>query len=133
MLKIFDQSHEVVGYIKKYRDCKIESVLSTAEKTLSFTYLAKSKKIDYEYYIQTADAEYVVKAIRITSDGYPEYTATLWTLEELESKTWETFLAKDSSLRDTANLALAGTGWRVAGRSTVDKKRSVGLQEERHQ
>lgn len=126
MLKIFNQSHEAVGYIKKYRDCKIESVLSTAEKTLSFTYLAKSKKIDYEYYIQTADAEYVVKAIRITSDGYPEYTATL-NMEELESKTWETFLAKDSSLRDTANLALAGTGWRVA-ECTVDKKRSVGLQ-----
>lgn len=126
MLKIFNQSHEAVGYIKKYRDCKIESVLSTAEKTLSFTYLAKSKKIDYEYYIQTADAEYVVKAIRITSDGYPEYTATL-NMEELESKTWETFLAKDSSLRDTANLAIAGTGWRVA-ECSVDKKRSVGLQ-----
>lgn len=126
MLKIFDQSHEVVGYIKKYQDCKIESVLSTAEKTLSFIYLAKSKKIDYEYYIQTADAEYVVKAILITPDGYPEYTATL-NMEELESKTWETFLAKDSSLRDTANLALAGTGWRVA-ECSVDKKRSVGLQ-----
>lgn len=126
MLKIFNQSHEVVGYIKKYRDCKIENVLSTAEKTLSFTYLGKAKKIDYEYYIQTADAEYVVKAIRITSDGYPEYTATL-NVEELEAKTWETFLAKDSSLRDTANLALAGTGWRVA-ECTMDKKRSVGLQ-----
>ena len=126
MLKIFDQSHEAVGYIKKYRDCKIESVLSTAEKTLSFTYLAKSQKIDYEYYIQTADAEYVVKAIRITSDGYPEYTAIL-NMEELEAKTWETFLTKDSSLRDTANLALAGTGWRVA-ECTVDKKRSMGLQ-----
>lgn len=126
MLKIFNQSHEAMGYIKKYRECKIERVLSTAEKTLSFTYLTKSKKIDYEYYIQTADAEYVVKAIRITSDGYPEYTATL-NMEELEAKTWETFLAKDSSLRDTANLALAGTGWRVA-ECSVDKKRSVGLQ-----
>lgn len=126
MLKIFNQSHEAVGYIKKCRDCKIESVLSTAEKTLSFTYLGKAGKIDYEYYIQTSDDEYVVKAIRITSDGYPEYTATLNT-EELETKTWETFLAKDSSLRDTANLALAGTGWRVA-ECTVDKKRSMGLQ-----
>lgn len=126
MLKIFNQSREAVGYIKKYRDCKIESVLSTAEKTLSFTYLAKSQKIDYEYYIQTADAEYVVKAIRLTSDGYPEYTATL-NMEGLEAKTWETFLAKDSSLRDAANLALVGTGWRVA-ECTVDKKRSVGLQ-----
>ena len=126
MLKIFNQSHEAVGYIKKCRDCKIESVLSTAEKTLSFTYLGKAGKIDYEYYIQTSDDEYVVKAIRITSDGYPEYTATLNT-EELEAKTWETFLAKDSSLRDTANLALVGTGWRVA-ECTVDKKRSVGLQ-----
>ena len=126
MLKIFNQSHEAVGYIKKYRDCKVESVLSTAEKTLSFVYLGKSGKIDYEYYVQTADAEYVVKAIRITSDGYPEYTATL-NMEELETKTWETFLAKDSSLRDTANLALAGTGWRVT-ECTVDKKRSVGLQ-----
>ena len=68
----------------------------------------------------------MVKAIRLTSDGYPEYTATL-NMEELEAKTWETFLAKDSSLRDTANLALTGTGWRVA-ECTVDKKRSVGLQ-----
>ena len=126
MLKIFNQFHKAVGYIKKYRDCKIESVLSTAEKTLSFTCLGKAGKIDYEYYIQTKDAEYVVKSIRITSDGYPEYTATL-NMEELESKTWETFLAKDSSLRDTANLALAGTGWRVA-ECTVDKKRSMGLQ-----
>lgn len=126
MLKIFNQSHEAVGYIKKYRDCKIESVLSTAEKTLSFTYLGKAGKIDYEYYVQTKNAEYVVKSIRITSDGYPEYTATLNT-EELESKTWETFMAKDSSLRDTANLALAGTGWRVA-ECTVDKRRSMGLQ-----
>lgn len=126
MLKIFNQSHEAVGYIKKYRDCKIESVLSTAEKTLSFTYLGKAGKIDYEYYVQTKDAEYVVKSIRITSDGYPEYTATL-NMEELESKTWETFLAKDSSLIDTANLALAGTGWRVA-ECTVDKRRSMGLQ-----
>lgn len=126
MLKIFNQSHEAVGYIKKYRDCKIESVLSTAEKTLSFTYLGKAGKIDYEYYVQTKDAEYVVKSIRITSDGYPEYTAALNT-EELEAKTWETFLAKDSSLRDTANLALTGTGWRVA-ECTVDKRRSMGLQ-----
>ena len=45
MLKIFNQSHEAVGYIKKYRDCKIESVLSTAEKTLSFTYLGKAGKL----------------------------------------------------------------------------------------
>lgn len=126
MLKIFNQSHEAVGYIKKYQDCKIESVLSTAEKTLSFTYLGKAGKIDYEYYVQTKDAEYVVKSIRITSDGYPEYTATL-NMEELESKTWETFLAKDSSLLDAANLALAGTGWRVE-ECTVDKKRSMGLQ-----
>lgn len=126
MLKIFNQSHEAVGYIKKYRDCKIESVLSTAEKTLFFTYLGKSGKIDYEYYVQTKDTEYVVKSIRITSDGFPEYTATL-NVEELESKTWETFLSKDSSLRDTANLAIAGTGWRVA-ECSVDKKRSVGLQ-----
>lgn len=125
MLKIFDKNHSPIGYIYKYKDLKRESELSTAEKMLSFTYLAHTHNIDYEYYVQDRTDEYVVKSIQESTDGFPIYTAVL-NQEELEAKTWETFLAKDATPEEAANLALTGTGWRVAA-SNITKRRSMGL------
>lgn len=125
MLKIFDKDHNPVGYIRKYVDLCKESVLDTADKTLSFTYLAKNHKIEHEYYIQDKDDEYVVKEIRESTDGYPVFTAILNT-EELDGKAWESFQAKEATPREIANLALAGTGW-IVDVCEIDKKRSMGL------
>lgn len=125
MLKIFNQNHAPIGYIQKYTDLKRESVLSTGEKTLSFTYLSNTHELDCEYYIQDKTDEYVVKEIRESTDGYPQITAVM-NVEELEGKAWKTFLVRDSTPEEAANLALAGTGWRVAGCS-IDKRRNMGL------
>ncbi len=35
MLRLFDKSHNAVGYIAKYKDLRIESDVSTGDKTLS--------------------------------------------------------------------------------------------------
>ena len=59
MLKIFDKNHNAIGHIVKYKDCKIESELSTGDKTLYFTYLAKHHSLTNEMYVRTKDDEYV--------------------------------------------------------------------------
>ena len=123
MLKIFDQHKNPLGYIVKYTDLKIESELSTGDKTLSFTYRAK-KGIDIrnEYYVETKEDRYVVKEVGASSDDFPTFVCQL-DLEDLEAEMLETFSAIDVTLTDAANLALAGTGWTVD--TDITKKRSA--------
>ena len=124
MLKIFDQHKKPLGYIVKYTDLKIESELSTGDKTLSFTYRAK-KGLDIrnEFYVETKEDRYVVKEAGVSSDDFPTFICQL-DLEDLEAEMLETFSAIDVTLTDAANLALAGTGWIVD--TDIVKKRSVG-------
>lgn len=124
MLRVYDKSHAATGYIKKYKDLKIESVISTGDKTLSFTYMGR-KSIEPEYYIQTQTDEYVVKEKTYSSDGFPQYVAVL-NLEELEGKPWSSFSVKESTVDEAARLALAGTGWTVK-ECDVKKKRNAGM------
>ena len=93
MLKIYNKSHRATGYIKAYKDLKIESVTATGDKTLSFTYLGR-KTIEPEYYIQTQTDEYVIKEKSHSTDGLPQYVAIL-NLEELEGKAWSSFSVKE--------------------------------------
>lgn len=125
MLKIYDTSHNAIGHIYKYKDLKIESDVKTGDQTLSFTYMARHHEICEEYYVETQDAEYVVKEKSVSTDGFLSFTAVL-NLEELEAKPWTTFSIKDSTIADAARLALAGSGWTV-GESTVTKKRNAGI------
>lgn len=124
MLKIYDRYKNPLGYITKYTDLCIESELSTADKSLSFTYrVKKGKDIKNEYYVETKEDWYVVKEVGVSSDDFPAYTCQL-DLEDLEAEVLETFSAVDVTLTDAANLALAGTGWTVD--TDITKKRSVG-------
>ena len=61
MLKIYDTNHNAIGHIVKYKDLKVASDVTTGDQTLSFTYMARHHEICEEYYIETQDAEYVVK------------------------------------------------------------------------
>lgn len=125
MLKVFDKNHNAIGHIVKYKDLKIESEVATGSKSLSFTYLAKTHKISTEYYIQTKTDEYVIREESLSSDGFPQYVATL-NLEELEGKAWQTFSVTDATIDEAAGPALAGTGWTV-GESTVTKRRNAAM------
>lgn len=125
MLKIYDQNHNAIGHIKKYKDLCIESDVKTGDKTMSFTYLARHHEIRNEYYIDDGTDEYVVKEVPSNSDGFPQIVAVL-NLEDLEAKPWGSFSVENSTIDDAARLALAGTGWTV-GECTVTKKRNAGM------
>ena len=125
MLKIYDTNHNAIGHIVKYKDLKIESDVTTGDQALSFTYMARHHEICEEYYIETQDAEYVVKEKSVSTDGFLSFVAVL-NLEELEAKPWSSFSITDSTIEDAAKLALAGSGWTV-GKCTVAKKRNAGI------
>lgn len=125
MLKIFDKNHSAIGHLVKYRDCVKESDVSTGDKTLSFTYLAKHHKLENEMYIQTREDEYVIKDISEDSDGFPQVVAVL-NLEELEAKPWKEFSVTDATIDEAARLVLAGTGWTI-GECSITKRRNAGM------
>lgn len=125
MLKIFDKNHNAIGHLVKYKDCRIESEITTGDKTLSFLYLAKHHTLSNEMYVRTRQDEYIIKEISENSDGFPEIVAAL-NLEDLEGKAWGTFSVKDVTIEEAARLALAGTGWTV-GSCNVTKRRNAGM------
>ena len=125
MLRIYDKSHNAIGHIVKYKDCKIESDVATGDKTLSFTYLAKHHSLENEMYIRTKDDEYVVKELSENSDSFPEIVAAL-NLEDLEKDIWQTFSVQDVTIDEAARMVLAGTGWTI-GECDVTKRRNAGM------
>ena len=125
MLKLFDKNHNAIGHLVKYKDCKIESDVSTGDKTLTFTYLDKTNKLENEMYIRTQDDEYVIKEVPADSNGFPEIVAVL-NLEELQEDSWRTFSVTDTTIDAATRTAIAGTGWTI-GTCDVTKKRNAGM------
>ena len=71
MLQLYDKDHKKIEGLIKYEDYKIESVLSTGDKTLSFLYpKIDSENIELEGYIQNKKDEFVIKEISNQDDDY---------------------------------------------------------------
>lgn len=121
MLKHYNLNKQYVENLYNIADESIVSELSTGDKTLSFT-LRGRPDIQCEEYIQTEDQRYIVKEITPDDDDTVEYTCQL-DLEPLEGSVFEIFTAADKTVTEAANLALAGTGWRV--NTSITKKRAV--------
>ena len=123
MIKLLNLNKTVVRYLPKYRDLSVTEELKTGDQTLTFTLLEHNPSdIANEWYIETADARYVIKETEKTMDDYPSYTCQL-DLEDLEQTMFEQFTAANKTAAQAAALAIAGTGWTVT--STMTKKRSV--------
>lgn len=125
MLRLYDKNHNAIGHIIKYKECKIESEVSTGDKTLSFTYLAKHHNLKNEMYIRTQIDEYVIKEISESSDGFPQIVAIL-NLEDLKKDSWQTFNIQDVTIDEAARTVLVGTGWTVV-ECDVTKRRNAGM------
>lgn len=126
MLKVYDQNHNQLGMLAKYKDLRIESTLSSADRTLSFTVEDPDQlPVKNEYYIRTRTDEFVVKKVTDKSWGNMEATCLL-NLEELQGTPFLSFSVKEKTLEEAAYLALDGTGWTV-GYCDVDKVRSAGM------
>lgn len=125
MLKIFDKNHNAIGHIVKYKDCKIESELSTGDKTLYFTYMAKHHNLENEMYVRTKEDEYVIKEVPGTTGSFPQIVAVL-NLEDLQKDMWQTFSVTDVTIDEAVRTVLAGTGWTI-GECNVTKRRNAGM------
>ena len=125
LLKLYNKEKKALGYIKQYKDLKIESELSTGDKKLSFTLLQK-QDIKEEYYIETKTDRYVVKECNASSDKFTDYVAVL-DLETLEEPI-EKYAATDATLQEAADMALVGSGWRAeVDEALVSKRRNANL------
>lgn len=126
MLHLYDLNHNKIKGLKKYKDYHIKSVLSTADKTLYFSYpLHLSKDIFEECYIRNKEDEFVVKQIGDGEEGWINITATL-NVETLEGKEWKSFETVEATIEDSLNLAFAGTGW-IVNSSSITKKRTIRM------
>lgn len=121
ILKIYDMNKNPLGFVRKISDLKIESDLDSADKNMSFSYLARTHDIKNEFYIRDETNEYVVKTVNQKDDGTQEITAVM-NVEELEGTPVPTFYAKDQSLETAAELILEGTGWSVEIQESLSAK-----------
>lgn len=126
MLKIYDQDHNQLGMLTRYKDLKIESVLDSGDRTLSFTVLDPDEMfLKNEYYVRTRSDEYVVK--KISHKSWSDMTVTcLLNLEGLQGNPFSSFAVSDKTIAEAAELALQDTGWRL-GMCNVAKVRSAGM------
>ncbi|MGM8297273.1 phage tail spike protein [Clostridium perfringens] len=125
MLKLKDKNKNLVAGLINYKDLCIESILATGDKKLSFS-LHKEDKfynlIEEECYIETKEAEFVIKARDVGVD-YTRFDCVL-NLEELEANIFDRFESVEQTITASLNLAIVGTGWTVKD-NTLKKKRTV--------
>lgn len=137
MLWLYNTAHDDKRPLTNYSDLYVEQAIGNGTTPiildkLHFTYPLEDdncKLIDYECYVATEDAEYIVKEKNLqTSDGSSgtptavEYICDL-NIEPFQGTLIDNFAPGNVLPEDAANLALAGTGWEV-GYSDVSKVRA---------
>ena len=110
MLQLYDKNHNKIEGLIKYEDYNIDSLLCTGDKTLSFLYPKNaSENIELEGYIQNKTDEFVIKEIFNYDDDYICVLDKM-NVEALEGKEWDRFETVEQTVKDSLNLACAGTG-----------------------
>ena len=125
LLQLFDKEKRKIAGLVNYRDLCIESILTTGDKKLSFSYPKESKyyeEIVEEGYIRTKKDEFVIKARDVGID-YTRFECVL-NLETLEANIFDRFESVEQTITASLNLAIVGTGWTVKD-NTLKKKRTV--------
>lgn len=124
MLQLYDFNKILVEGLVNYKDYKIESVLNTGDKTLSFLYPSNlSQNIFEEYYIRNKTDEFVIKEIK--DDGKWKSVVAVMNVEDLEGKAWTHFDCTEQTIDKCLTLVVAGTGWSIKKIGTINKKRTV--------
>ncbi len=127
ILKLYDLNHTLIGGLKNHKDAKVESELSTGDKTLSFSWHRRNERqIPHEYYLRTDKDEFVVKENSKGSNGYRNIVAKL-NLEDIEGRVWDDYVVKECTAQYAADYALTGTGWTCVSTVPGDRLRSISL------
>ncbi|MDM0481025.1 phage tail spike protein [Clostridium perfringens] len=125
LLQLYDKNKNKKAGLTEYKDLCIESVLTTGDKKLSFSYSKEAKYYDEiveEGYIRTKKDEFVIKARDVGVD-YTRFDCVL-NLETLEANIFDRFESVEQTITNALNLAIVGTGWTVKD-NTLKKKRTV--------
>lgn len=124
MIQLYDVNHNKIAGLTNYKDIKRERELSGLE-TLSFSYPQSDSKcslIKNEGFVRIKENEYVIKEVNPKTD-WTEVVARVNT-DDLYGNQFDNFDIEDN-LQNTANLALAGTGW--TANTDITKKRHISL------
>lgn len=124
MLKIFDGHHNAVGVLKGDTDTAETFDLKNSDATIKFNYPANGVYAEYieaENYIQTENAEYVIKSVK-DGDTYIKVSGQQ-NIEELESDI-EKYTCKRRRIDSAVTELVTGTGWSVAY-CDIDRRRSI--------
>lgn len=125
LLQLYDKDHNKIEGLIRYEDYKIESVLESCDKTLSFLYpKVAAQNIELEGYIQNKTDEFVIKEISNHDEDYISVLCKM-NVEALEGKEWDRFDTTEQTIKDSLSLACAGTGWTVMLINNITKKRTV--------
>lgn len=124
MLRYKDKNG-VESPLVKCENLYIEEVLDYGDKTLVFSIPKNlAGKIELEDFIRTKTDEFVIKQMNTNDNGEYDIVAKI-NIDELEGASFQNFETVEQTANDTANLALAGTGWTCE--CTVKKKRTVRM------
>ena len=124
MLRYKDKNG-VESPLVKYENLYVEEVLDYGDKTLGFSIPKNlAGKIELEDFIRTKTDEFVIKQMNTNDNGEYDIVAKI-NIDELEGASFQSFETVEQTATDTANLALAGTGWTCE--CTVKKKRTVRM------
>ncbi len=124
MLRYKDKNG-VESPLVKCENLYIEEVLDYGDKTLGFSIPKNlAGKIELEDFIRTKTDEFVIKQMNTNDNGEYDIVAKI-NIDELEGASFQSFETVEQTATDTANLALAGTGWTCE--CTVKKKRTVRM------
>ena len=124
MLRYKDKNG-IVSPLTQYKDLYIEKVLDYGDKTLGFSAdQSVVNKIELEDYIITKTDEYVIKQINDSDNNFYDIVAKL-NIDALEGNAIQKFETVEQTALNTANLALAGTGWTCE--CDIKKKRTVRM------
>lgn len=114
MLQLYDVNHNKISLISNYKDYHVEQVINT-DDLLYFLYPVDDPQyplIAFECYIRDVNNEYVVKEINAHGDDWAQFVCKI-NLEDLKGHVVSNFETVEQLAEDSANLALAGTGWTV--------------------
>lgn len=124
-LQLYNRSHEKVAGLAVAKAAQIESVLSTGDKTLSFSYpLDQAAGLVNEAYLRTETDEFVIKEVLPDSTNAWVSVKAVLNVETLQGQCWPKFESVEQKIDDSLTLAIAGTGWTI-GSCTVTKRRTI--------
>ena len=129
MFILYDSNHVKICALTDYKDYHIEQAINV-DDVLQFSYPVDGmnySKLAFECYIRTDLNEYVIKEINVQgSESGVEWVQVVCkvNLEDLKGHVISNFETVAQLSEDSANLALAGTGW-IVGHCDEFKLRTV--------